>query len=50
MTGYSGGYIVPMARAGYTFSDDTAIFAGPAYSLNKGAALVVGLEFSVGMH
>lgn len=50
VSGYSGGDLVPMARAGYIFSDDIAIFAGPAYSLNKGAGLVVGLEFSVGKH
>ena len=50
VTGYSGGYVVPMARAGYNLSDDAAIFAGPAYSLNKGAGLVVGLEISVGKH
>lgn len=47
VTGYSGGIVVPMARAGYNFSDNATIFAGPAYSLNKGAGLVVGLEWSV---
>lgn len=49
VTGYTGGIVVPMARAGYNYSDNIAIFASPAYSLNKGAGVVVGLEWSIGL-
>jgi hypothetical protein len=46
-TGYSGGSVVPMVRAGYDFGHARA-FIAPAVTVDQDVGLVLGVEFNFG--
>lgn len=48
VTGYSGGSVIPMLRAGYEINDGVMVFVSPAYG-NEQFGVVIGLEFSIGV-
>jgi hypothetical protein len=47
VTGYSGGEVIPMLRAGYEVTDNVLVFLSPAYG-NEKVGAVIGVEFSTG--
>lgn len=46
VTGYSGAAVIPMLRAGYNISDNSAVFISPAYA-NETFGAVIGLELTI---
>ena len=49
VTGYSGGDVIPMLRAGYEINNNVLVFLSPAYG-NEKIGVVLGVEFSIGVN
>ena len=48
VTGYSSAPVIPMLRVGYEISENVNLFASPAYAIDRGLGVAVGMELSIG--
>ena len=49
VTGYSSAPVIPMLRVGYELSNNVNLFASPAYAIDRGLGVAVGMEYHFGL-